>query len=55
MRILIVVLMLIILYVGLAGCSSNKMDANPHITIVKEILKHQYNKRVKGVSYETKW
>ena len=47
--------MLIILYVGLVGCSSNKIDTNPHITIVKEIFKHQYNKRVKEVSYETKW
>jgi hypothetical protein len=55
MRILIIVLMLIILYVGLVGCSSNKIDTNPHITIVKEIFKHQYNKRVKEVSYETKW
>ena len=48
-------LILLISFIMLIGCSSNRFDANPSITIVKEVIKHQYNKRVREVSYEKKW
>jgi hypothetical protein len=48
-------LILLISFFILVGCSSNKLDVNPHIRIAQEIIKQQYNKRVKEVTYENKW
>jgi len=38
----------------LSGCSKS-LTPNPTLTITKEILKHQYNKRIKEITYEKKW
>ena len=35
----------------LSGCSKS-LTPNPTLTITKEILKHQYNKRIKEITYE---
>jgi PBP1b-binding outer membrane lipoprotein LpoB len=49
-----IILLIVLGVFVLSGCSK-QMSPNPTLSIAKEILKHQYNKKIKEVTYEKKW